>query len=92
MTARTTTIDLTPSWGDFGLLYARLAESGEREALARLRPDLAKAAAAAQALLELGDSLTQEQSKQRDAIMRRELAKQLPGLTPDTFSADKLEA
>ena len=72
MTARTT-IDVTLTWGEFGRLYARLAESGELEAIRKLRPDLTKAMAAAQALLELGDTLTPRQRVLRDQVMHREL-------------------
>lgn len=76
MTARTM-IDLTPSWSEFGRLYARLAESGEREALCKLRPELDKGMAAAQALLELGETLTPRQIALRDRVLQRELLGQL---------------
>lgn len=88
MTARTMTVDLTPSWGEFGLLYARFAESGERDAVAKLRLDLARAMAAAQALLELGDSLTPAQCRLREEVMRREMAKQLAHVAPGVLDAD----
>ena len=90
MTARTMTVDLTPSWGEFGLLYARFAESGERDAVAKLRLDLAKAMAAAQALLELGESLTPEQCRQREEVMHREMAKQLAHIDPVALAAETL--
>ena len=90
MTARTMIVDLTPSWGEFGLLYARFAESGERDAVAKLRLDLAKAMAAAQALLELADSLTPEQCQRREQVMRREMAKQLAHIDPITLAAETL--
>lgn len=77
MTARTMTIDLTPTWGEFGLMYARFAESGELATVSKLRPELAKAMAAAQALLELGETLTPEQRVLRDQVLQQELGKQL---------------
>ena len=70
----TITIDLRTSWSEFGRMYARFAESGEQAALVELRADLALAMAAAQALQELGSSLTPEQAAMRDQIIRRELA------------------
>ena len=76
MTARTM-IDLTPSWGEFGLMYARLAESGECDAVRTLRTELVKAMAAAQALLELGDSLSPSQIALRDRVLRREMNGQM---------------
>ena len=37
------TIDLTPTWGEIGLLYVRLAESGETKALTEMRGEHARA-------------------------------------------------
>ena len=90
MTARTM-IDLTPSWSEFGRLYARLAESGELEAVGKLRGELAKAMAAAQALLELGETLTPRQIALRDRVLQRELLGQLGGLPPPSVGADPVD-
>ncbi|AEV26951.1 hypothetical protein Dsui_2600 [Azospira oryzae PS] len=52
-----TTINLTPTWGDIGLLAYRLAVSNEEKALAHLRPDFARAFAMAEALKQLMPTL-----------------------------------
>ena len=44
-----TAIDITPTWGEFGNIYRRFAETGETKAVRELRSELAKAMAAAQA-------------------------------------------
>ena len=57
-------IDLAPTWGEFGLVYARLAESGEVDAVRAMRSDVLRAFAAAQTLSALAASnhpLTNEQ-------------------------------
>ncbi|MBT0960244.1 hypothetical protein [Denitromonas iodatirespirans] len=71
------TIDLSLSWSQFGVMYARFAESGECAVVAAMRNDLAKAMAAAQALRELSASLTAEQLAKRDMVFQHELANQL---------------
>lgn len=38
------TIDLTPTWAEWALLYQRLAESGETAALDRARERISQAA------------------------------------------------
>lgn len=91
MTARTMTVDLTPSWGEFGLLYARFAESGERTVVAKLRHDHAVAMAAAEALKQLEESLSPEQLKLRDQVIARELALQIAHLEPMPCDAPALE-
>lgn len=55
------TIDLTPSWGEVGKLYFRLVESGETAAARAMRPDIAKALAAAEALRAVMDTLSEAQ-------------------------------
>lgn len=57
-------IDLAPTWGEFGLVYARLAESGEVNAVRAMRSDALRAFAAAQTFSALAASnhpLTNEQ-------------------------------
>lgn len=70
------TIDMTPSWGNFGVMYCRLAESGETKAVRQLRNDLAKAMAAAEAFKAISSTLTEEQLSQASKIMVAELGKQ----------------
>ena len=73
-------IDLAPTWGEFGLVYARLAESGEVNAVRAMRSDLARAFAAAQALSALTAScdvvLTNEQMDIVSRTLVTELRKQ----------------
>lgn len=69
-------IDLTPSWGQWGNIYARFAETGETKAVRVLRKDFARAMAACQALQELGNTLTDEQKSIITSVMARELAVQ----------------
>jgi len=61
-------IDLTPTWTEWSALYARLAESGERDAVRRLRPDLFRMARACDALQAIRGSLTPEQRAIVDRI------------------------
>lgn len=71
-----TTIDMTPTWGEIGVLYARLAESREVKAIREMRPDVARAFAAAQALKAIQASLTEAQSAIVAQTLTAELAKQ----------------
>lgn len=70
------TIDMTPTWGEIGTLYVRLAESGEVKALAGMRREAARAFAAAQALLAIQDELPGELQERVAEIMRAEMQKQ----------------
>lgn len=54
-------IDMTPSWGDVGMLHKRLVVSREYKALIAFQPEVARAFAMAQALNDLMPSLTEEQ-------------------------------
>lgn len=72
----TETIDLTPTWGEMGNLYARLAESGERDAAKALRSEVARAFAAAQALKAITASLTNDQKSIVAKTLTDELSKQ----------------
>ena len=66
-------IDMTPTWGEVGLLFIRLAESGERAAVRAGRPDFARAFALAQVVKELKPTLSDAQ----EAIVARVLAAEL---------------
>lgn len=72
----TQTIDLTPTWGEFGNIYARLAESGERKAVRAMRSDMARAMASAAALNAIRDTLTDEQQGIVSRALCAELSKQ----------------
>lgn len=69
------TSSTTPTWGEFALVYSRLAESGDRSACLALRQELAKAAAAAQALKEIAKDLPEHLSKRVDEIYSREASR-----------------
>jgi hypothetical protein len=80
-------IDLTPTWGEWGNLFYLYAVHGERNHLDSMHPDFAKAFSAAQAFTAIRDSLTDEQKKMANLILRTEMVKQgfpLPE-PPDTF-------
>lgn len=69
----TETIDMTPTWGNIGVLYVRLAESQEVKAIRAMRSDVARAFAMAEALKAITPTLNDEQR----AIMARTLAAEL---------------
>lgn len=69
-------IDITPTWPEWGSVYRRLAESGEKNAVRELREDFAKAMASAQALRALKGTLTEEQAKLISNTLTAELSKQ----------------
>lgn len=69
-------IDLTPTWGEMGLLFMRMALSGQTAVLLNLQPELAKAMAAAEALKTITPSLTDEQNAVVQTVMAAEIAKQ----------------
>lgn len=60
-------VDLTPTWGEIGLMFSRLAESAETKALRAMKPEIARAMGLAQAMKEVFPSLTPEQQA---AVMR----------------------
>jgi len=70
------TIDITPTWGEWGNVYRRLAESGETNAIRHLREDYARAMAAAQALQNIRATLTDEQHAVVAKTLADELTKQ----------------
>lgn len=69
----TETIDITPTWGNIGALYVRLAESQEVKAIRGMRADVARAFASAEALKAIMSTLNDEQR----AIMARTLTAEL---------------
>lgn len=69
------TIDMTPTWGEWGNIYRRFAESGECEAVRQLRADHARMCAAAQALRNVMDTFDGAQMAITSQTMADELAK-----------------
>lgn len=55
------TIDITPTWSEWGNLYRRFAESGETKAIKHLAPDLKRVFAMTQGFVAIETSLTPEQ-------------------------------
>lgn len=70
------TINITPTWGEWGNVYRRFAESGERKAIVALREDFARAMASTQALQSILHTLTDEQQTIVSRTMTDELSKQ----------------
>lgn len=70
------TIDVTPTWGELGNLYCRLAEAQEVKAIRGMRSEVAKAFAAAESLNSISDTLTDEQRKLVSETLSAELQKQ----------------
>ena len=70
----TDTIDLTPTWGEVGNMYVRLAESGEVAAIRRMRSEAAKAFAAAQAFTAIQATLSEEQRAIASGVLTTELS------------------
>lgn len=71
------TIDLKPTWGEVANLYMTLAERGARpEALKAMRAEVARMAAACEALNAISKTLTDEQQATVARVMTAELSKQ----------------
>ena len=69
-------IDMTPSWGEVGLLLWRLARSGEINALEAARKDYMRAFAGMEVLNQLLRTFTPEQRAVYERVMAEEKAKQ----------------
>lgn len=67
---------MTPTWGEIGLLFMRLAPSDERRAVEAMRSEVARAMAAAQALSQIMPTLSDEQARVVSTTMVSELKKQ----------------
>jgi hypothetical protein len=76
MTTKTGTIDLTPTWGEIGNIYTRLAASNEQAALSQMHSEAARAFAAAEALQQIQAQLPDELREIACSVMAVELAKQ----------------
>lgn len=80
------TIDVAPTWGEWGNIFYRFAVSGERKIVESLHPDLAKALSAAQAFSAIQASLDVVQLDEATTVFHAEMAKQgfpLTGLSPE---------
>ena len=72
-----TTIDVTPTWGEWGNVFFALATCGaDVNIILPLHRDLAYGLAAAEALKAISLSLTEEQRNIMDATVRVEMQKQ----------------
>lgn len=69
---------MTPTWGEIGLIFWRLAASNEQTALNAGRPEMARAFAMAEALNQLVGQLSPDQLVLMQGVIERELGKQLP--------------
>jgi hypothetical protein len=72
-------IDVTPTWGEIGLLFIRLAMSKELRALEAAKPEFAKAFALAAAMVAINGTLNDTQRAMVAETMRLELNKQGQG-------------
>ena len=71
------TINLTPTWGEWGNIYRNIAESSDQgKVLKQLAPDLARALASCQALNAIRGTLTPEQEATVARVLTEELTKQ----------------
>ena len=70
------TIVITPTWGEIGNLFMRLALSNEVRAIEAMKSEIAKAMAGAQALIAIQKTLTDEQQAIVAKTLTAELTKQ----------------
>lgn len=70
-------INIAPTWGEVGLLFWRLAMSGERAAVEQMRSEVARAFAGMEVLSRLKSTLTPEQRAVFDEVWQVEQAKVL---------------
>ena len=75
-------IDVTPTWGEIGLLFIRLAMSKELGALEAAKPEFAKAFALAASMVAIHGTLNDTQRATVAETMRLELIKQGQGAAP----------
>lgn len=72
---KTETIDMTPTWGEVGLLCLRLALSNEQDALRHAAPEVARAFGMAHALSAIWSDLSDEQRAKAGEVVKTESAK-----------------
>lgn len=69
-------VDITPTWGEAGLLFWRIAISGNQsQALVEMKQDYAKAWAAMEGVRQLMPTLTPEQKELLNKVMAAEIKK-----------------
>ena len=71
-----TSINVAPSWGQWGNIFYNFARSGERKAVKTLHRDMARALSFAEALSAIWDDLPEELAAQAEGVFRVEMAKQ----------------
>lgn len=76
MNTNTKTIDITPTWGEVGLMLYRIAEGGHTKSVRAARPEFARAFAMAEVFSALNSTLTEEQKALASKVLVEELAKQ----------------
>lgn len=69
-------VDIGMTWGQFGQMYKTFAEGRSVKALQELRPELAKACAAAEALRQIQAELPEELITKINKVMKEEMQKQ----------------
>lgn len=75
---RAKTIDITPSWGQVGVIFGLLLDSDKLASMKIMYPEIAKACAMATAMNEVVH--TSEQWKLINEVIERELARQKEAL------------
>lgn len=70
------TIDLTPTWGEIGNVYTRMAETGEHAAAREMHSEAARAFAFAEAFKTIHASLPADLRELAKATIGVELRKQ----------------
>lgn len=69
-------VDIAPTWGEAGLLFWRIAISGNQsQALVEMKQDYAKAWAAMEGVRQLMPTLTPEQKELLNKVMAAEIKK-----------------
>ena len=77
MNAQVNTVDLTPTWGEIGVIVRRLAFDGKQQtAVKKIWPEAARAFAAAEALQRLMTLLSDDQKSVVANTLVQELGKQ----------------
>ena len=72
----TETIDITPTWGEWGNIYRRMVESGATMVVQSLAADFKRAMACAAAFQAINLMLTEEQRDIATKVLLAELEKQ----------------
>ena len=77
MNTQVDTVDLTPTWGEIGVIVRRLALDGKQQsAVQKIWPEAARAFAAAEALQQVMPLLSDDQKSVVAKALVQELGKQ----------------